>query len=107
MMILVRGESYSRLLYVVLGLVILTDALFRIQMSLDAKKFGLGLWWRILAVAILTGVFGMVLVIDPFEGEGLTMTLTGVAVLLEGLLNLCVAFYTIKILDRFSAPVDP
>lgn len=30
------------------------------------------------------------------------MRLAGTAVLLEGILNLCVAVYTVKILDRFS-----
>ncbi|MCD8338302.1 MAG: DUF308 domain-containing protein [Lachnospiraceae bacterium] len=104
LVILIRGENYSQLLYAVLGLIILMDALLRIQMSLDARKFGLGLWWRILIISILTGVFGMILVIDPFDGEGVTMTLTGMAVLLEGLLNLCVAVYTVRILDRFSTP---
>ncbi|MCC8104135.1 MAG: DUF308 domain-containing protein [Clostridiales bacterium] len=104
LVILIRGEDYSQLLYAVLGLVILMDALLRVQMSLDARKFGLGLWWRILIISILTGIFGMILVIDPFGGEGATMALTGTAVLLEGVLNLCVAVYTVKILDRFSAP---
>lgn len=105
-LILIRGEDYSHLLFAVLGLLILTDALFRVQMSLDAKKFGLNLWWRILLVAVLTGIFGMILVIDPYDGTGITMSLTGAAVLLEGLLNLCVAVYTIKILDRFSDRPD-
>ncbi len=103
LLILIRGEGYSRLLCAVLGLVILMDALLRIQMSLDAKKFGLNLWWRILLVAVLTGVFGMILVIDPYNGSGATLRLTGMAVLLEGILNLCVAVYTVKILDRFSS----
>ncbi|MCD7954483.1 MAG: DUF308 domain-containing protein [Lachnospiraceae bacterium] len=106
LLILIRGSSYQELLYAVLGLVILTDALFRIQMSIDAKKFGLTLWWRILLIAVLTGIFGMILVVDPFDGADLTMTFTGLAVLLEGLLNLCVAVYTVKILDRFSGPTD-
>ncbi|MCD7736675.1 MAG: DUF308 domain-containing protein [Lachnospiraceae bacterium] len=104
LLVLIRGESWSRLLFSVLGLVILADALFRIQMSLDAKKFGLDLWWRILLIAILTGVFGMILLINPYDGTGITMSLMGVAVLLDGLLNLCVAVYTIKILDQFSGP---
>ncbi|MCC8046397.1 MAG: DUF308 domain-containing protein [Clostridiales bacterium] len=102
LMILIRGEAYERLLYAVLGLVILTDALFRIQMSIDARKFGLALWWRILLIAILAGIFGMILVIDPFEETKNMMTLAGAAVLLEGLLTLCVAVYTVKILDRFA-----
>ncbi|MCD7765331.1 MAG: DUF308 domain-containing protein [Lachnospiraceae bacterium] len=102
LLILIRGEEYSRLLYAVLGLVILMDALLRIQMSMDAKKFGLDLWWRILLVAILTGVFGMILVIDPYNGTGATFRLAGTAVFLEGILNLCVAVYTVRILDRFA-----
>jgi len=107
LLILIRGETYSRMLYVVLGLVILTDALFRIQMSLDAKKFGLSLWWRILLVAVLTGILGMILVVDPYNGEGgAARTLVGAAVVLEGILNLCVAVYTIKILDRFCEPPE-
>ncbi|MCC8047189.1 MAG: DUF308 domain-containing protein [Clostridiales bacterium] len=101
LLILVRGESYSRLLFPVLGLLILTDALLRIQMSLDAKKFGLNLWWQILMAAILTGVFGMVLLINPYDGAGNTMFFTGIAFLFDGLLNLCVAVYTIKILEQF------
>ncbi|MCD7818106.1 MAG: DUF308 domain-containing protein [Lachnospiraceae bacterium] len=105
-LILIRGEGYLRLLYSVMGLIILTDALFRIQMSLDAKKFGLNLWWRILLIAILTGIFGMILLIDPYDGTGMTVTLTGVTVFLYGVLNLCVAVYTIKILEQFSDQQD-
>ena len=40
-LILVRRESILRLIFVIFGLVILADALLRIQMSVEAKKFGL------------------------------------------------------------------
>ena len=45
------GEKGSilRLIFVIFGLVILTDALLRIQMSVEAKKFGLKLWWAVFA----------------------------------------------------------
>ena len=39
-LILVRRESILRLIFVIFGLVILADALLRIQMSVEAKKFG-------------------------------------------------------------------
>ena len=40
-LILVRREAILRLIFVIFGLVILTDALLRIQMSVEAKKIRL------------------------------------------------------------------
>ena len=98
--ILVRRESVIHLIFVVLGLMILMDALARIQMSIDAKRFGLSFWWRILLAAVLVGIFGMVLLVDPYHGAKMTMILTGVALLLEGALNLGIAVYTVRILEE-------
>ena len=95
--IIVRRNVVVNLIF---GLLILADALFKIQMSIDAKKFGLNLWWRILLVAILTGVLGFLLLIRPFETAEIMMILVGVSVLFEGILNLCVAIYTVKIIKN-------
>lgn len=96
-LILVRRESLLRLIFVIFGLLILADALLRIQMSVEAKKFGLNLWWGILIIAVVTGVFGMLLLIDPAGGAKLTVIFTGIAFLLEGILKLCVVIYTVRL----------
>ena len=101
-LILIKKDTILYLIFTIFGLMILTDALFKIQMSIDARKFGLNLWWRILVVAIVTGIFGMVLLVNPGGGAGLTMILTGIGFLLEGLLNLCVVLYTVKIMEGYS-----
>ena len=88
-LILVRREAILRLIFVIFGLVILTDALLRIQMSVEAKKFGLKLWWAVL-----------LLLVDPAGGAKLTVIFTGVAFLLEGILKLCVVVYTVKIREN-------
>lgn len=95
-LILIRRESIIRLIFVIFGLLILMDALLRIQMSVEAKRFGLKLWWGILIIAIVTGVFGMILLIDPAGGAKLTVIFTGAAFLLEGILKLCVVIYTVR-----------
>ena len=79
---------------------IFADALFKIQTSIDAKKFGLSLWWRILLMAILAGVLGLLLLVRPFEAAEVMMILVGVSLLFEGILNLCVAIYTVKIIKN-------
>lgn len=33
---------------VILGIAVLSDGLFKMQMSLDAKRFGIREWWLIL-----------------------------------------------------------
>ena len=98
--IIVRRNVVVNLIFGIFGLLILADALFKIQMSIDAKKFGLNLWWRIPLVAILTGVLGFLLLIRPFEAAEIMMILVGVSVLFEGILNLCVAIYTVKIIKN-------
>ena len=88
--IIVRRNVVVNLIFGIFGLLILADA----------KKFGLNLWWRILLVAILTGVLGFLLLIRPFETAEIMMILVGVSVLFEGILNLCVAIYTVKIIKN-------
>lgn len=103
--IIIRSKVMVNLIFAVFGVMILADALFKIQMSVDARRFGLGLWWRILAVAVLTGIFGAVLLVRPFEGSRVMMILIGISILLEGILNLCVAVYTIKLIQNHSSTV--
>ncbi|MCD7866905.1 MAG: DUF308 domain-containing protein [Clostridiales bacterium] len=104
---LIRKNVVINLIYVMFGLLILTDALFKIQTAMDAKKFGLTLWWRILLIALCTGVFGFVLLVRPLEAAQAMMRLTGVSIILEGLLNLCVVIYTVKVLeDRSSHTIE-
>lgn len=98
--IIARREQVVNLIFAIFGILTLVDALFKIQMSMDAKRFGLSLWWRILVVAVLTGILGVLLLIRPFDAAEIMMILVGVSFLFEGILNLCVAIYTIKILEN-------
>ena len=65
------------LIFSVFGILILADALFKIQMSVDAKRF-----------------------IRPFDAAATMMSLVGFSIFLEGLLNLCVALLTIRIIKN-------
>ena len=98
--IIARREQVVNLIFAIFGILTLADELFKIQMSMDAKRFGLSLWWRILVVAVLTGILGVLLLIRPFDAAEIMMILVGVSFLFEGILNLCVAIYTIKILEN-------
>jgi len=82
---------------VILGIEIIADGLFKVQMALDARRFGLLSWWLILAMAVLTGAAGVAIALHPSE-SALTLTaMTGAALTAQGLMNLCVALCAVKV----------
>lgn len=96
--VLTRPENVMSFLFIALGIAILADGLFRVQVALDAKTFGVKTWWLLLTLAILTGIVGVTLIFRPLESAQLMTELLGVSLLAEGILNLCVAISTVKII---------
>lgn len=96
--VLTRPENVMSFLFIALGIAILADGLFRVQVALDAKTFGVKTWWLLLTLAILTGIVGVTLIFRPLESAQLMTALLGVSLLAEGILNLCVAISTVKII---------
>ena len=94
-------------IFIATGIAILSDSLFKIRIALDAKKFGVGAWWVIMAFAMLTGLIGLLLVVRPWEGVRALTVLLGVSLLFEGTLNLCVAVSTVKIIkNQYPDTID-
>lgn len=94
--LLFRTEVVAHRICIVAGICVLADAFLKIQTAIDAKVFGIRLWWLILGGAIVAGITGFLLVFRPYESTGAVMTLSGVSLLSEGVLNfitICTALY--------------
>ncbi|MBQ9458361.1 MAG: DUF308 domain-containing protein [Oscillospiraceae bacterium] len=83
---------------IILGIVVLADGLFKLQIALDSRVFGIGKWWLILVLALLAGVLGCVLIFHPNGSAKAVSVLVGFALLGEGTLNLSVALCAVKII---------
>ena len=90
-LVLAKPAGALDFIFAALGIAILTDGLFK------AKRFGIPSWWLTLALAIVTGLVGLALVFRPWDSVRLLTALLGAALLAEGVLNLCVAVSTVKI----------
>lgn len=99
-LVLLRTENVMDFICIAMGVAILADGLFKIQISIDSRRFGIRKWWLILVLAVLTGAVGLLLVFRPWESVQVLTTLLGVALLAEGVLNLCVAVSTVKIVKN-------
>lgn len=98
LIVLVRPVQLVSFFCLVLGICILADGLFKIQAASDSKRFGLRPWWLILTLAIVACLAGLLLVFRPMDGARALLVLLGIAMLAEGILNLCVACSMIKII---------
>ena len=87
----------ASLFFAVVGTVILADGLFRIQLAIDAKRFGITTWWLILLIAIATGTTGTLLLIFLWQPVRRMIVMFGVAFIAEGLLNLCTALSSVRV----------
>ncbi len=98
--VLIKSANVMNFIFVALGIAILADSLFKVQIAIDAQAFGIGTWWLILLLAVLTGSVGLVLVFRPVESARILTVLLGVSLLAEGILNLCVVVSTVKIVKH-------
>ncbi|MBD5081675.1 MAG: hypothetical protein HDT44_07930 [Ruminococcaceae bacterium] len=78
------------------GIIIIADGVFKLQTAIDSKRFGLGKWWLIAVCALLCFVHGIILVSDPFEAAAAMTVLMGIAMIVDGIMNFCVAFCAVK-----------
>lgn len=73
------------------------------QIVLDSKKFGIRLWWLNLALAVLTGTDGILLILRHMTGVSAVTVFFGVSCLAEGVLNLSTVLTSVKII-RHQVP---
>ena len=97
-----RANRMLELIPAFTGVVILIDAVFKIQTSLDAKRFGIQKWWIILGIAVAAAVTGVLLLAVPVESLTFIMQLIGIGLIVDGCLNLWVVQDTVKIHRRKS-----
>lgn len=86
-----------------LGVLVLLDSVLSIQMSKDARQFGLETWNVILTASVITGVLSVLMIVSPFRVRLSKHIVAGSTLLAEGFKNQCVVFCTVSTIEtRFS-----
>ncbi len=96
LLVLSPSQNYE-VLYLLLVVYVLFDALLKVQMSLDARRFGMKSWGVILGTALGLGAMG------AFAAAALqvelvrALFLVGLALALDGVENCWITAYTVRI----------
>ena len=97
---LAHPNAAMNFLCIMFGIPVLADGLFKIQIALDSRKFGIPTWWLMMIFAVLTCIIGLVLTFCPAAGTKALMILIGLSLLMDGILNLSVAICTVKVVKN-------
>ncbi len=98
--VLLKPESVMNFICIAMGISVLADGLFKIQIAADSKRFGIKDWWLILAAAVAAGLVGLVLVFRPSGSTQVLTVVFGISILADGLLNLITVLTAVKIIKH-------
>ena len=101
--VLVRPADLMRFLAIALGVSILLDGLFKVQIAWDARRFGIKSWPVLMGIAIAAGVAGGILVFRSALSAQVLTAVLGISLLAEGILNLYTVLTTVYI-SRHQRP---
>ncbi|MCI6487084.1 MAG: DUF308 domain-containing protein [Clostridiales bacterium] len=99
-MVILEPNDVIDTICIAVGITFLIDGLLKIQISIDAKTFGIRQWWLILSVALLTVVIGVLLVFRTSGSVRALMVLLGISLLADGIMNLTTVLSTVKIIHH-------
>lgn len=99
LIILIKPENMMTFICISFGVCMIADSLFKAKIAFEARRFGIREWWLTLILAVLTGLCGLLLAFRPSEAIGALMTLLGISLTAEGIMNLSVAISLVKIVN--------
>ena len=98
--LLARPGSLMTFLCAAVGFFILADGLFKAQIAMQSKRFGIPTWWLTMIFAALSAVCGFLLMLRPGAGGRLLTVLIGITLLSEGLLGISTMLTAVKIIKH-------
>lgn len=88
-----RFETFVSLLWILLGVSVLIDGIYKLQYAFELKSAYVKNWWINLLLSLAALVMAAVLMIQPFDAERSMAILTGACLAANGLFDLiCIGF---------------
>ena len=88
-----RAPALTDILSVMIGLLVLVDSVFKLQVAVDSRRMGAHSWWVTLVCTVVCLVLGILLVFNPFDGKQVLTIMMGVSLIVDGVQNLCTVVY--------------
>ena len=90
----------------ILGVVVMIDSIVKIQNAWDLKRMGYDRWWLVMIGALVTLVFGLLMVFYPFTVYLSVIVFVGISLIVNGVSDLITIFILNKKVKEFKSKVE-
>lgn len=104
--VMIVPEILIETLPVVLGVVVMIDSIVKIQNAWDLKRMGYDRWWLVMIGALVTFVFGLLMVFYPFTVYLSVIVFVGISLIVNGVSDLITIFILNKKVKEFKSKVE-
>ena len=91
---------------IVLGWIVIVDSIIKVQNSWDLKRMGYERWWMVLIGALITAIFGFMMVFYPFEAYFSVIIFVGISLIVNGICDLVTIFILTKKVKEFKEKAE-
>ena len=104
--VIIVPEILIETLPVVLGVVVMIDSIVKIQNAWDLKRMGYDRWWLVMIGALVTLVFGLLMVFYPFTVYLSVIVFVGISLIVNSVSDLITIFILNKKVKEFKSKVE-
>jgi len=97
--------AIASIIPLVVGVIIITNSVVKLQYSLELKKERNDLWVSTLVLSIVMVVCGVILIFNPFKSAVVIMKIVGIFILIYAVIDLLSSFFLRNVLKKISTDV--
>ena len=104
-LLIFRAREVAAILSVIVGIFILIDSVFKLQIALDAHRTGVTSWGMMMLLACVSLLLGILLVFDTLKGQAILSIMMGAALIFDALVDLFTVFYVTRVAKNIKSAV--
>lgn len=85
---LFQFETFFSLLWMLMGIAVLIDSVYKLQYAFELKAGNVSIWWVNLLTSLCALIFAVVLIINPYSAARPMAILAGILLAVNGLFDL-------------------
>lgn len=105
-LLILRAKEVAAILSVIIGIFILIDSVFKLQIALDAHRSDVAAWGMMMIFACVSLLLGILLVFDTFRGQAVISVIMGCALVFDALVDLFTVFYVTRVVRGVRSAVQ-
>lgn len=102
---LLHSHDLIYVMPILIGIMLVVDSIFKLQMALDLRRMGMRKWWRLFAFSIVSVLFAFLLVLNPFDGVRAIMIFLGLTLIVASIQSFSLILSAEKYI-RKNEPLD-